>query len=163
MQLGNRAKAEEWLARSAQLLPTAPAAFYLGQIEREKGNIPKALEYYKAAAGSDSPIGQQAAAEFVKIDLPQNPGNYVAAAAQIDAEGQLIVVVQNRSPVGMSDIQITPVLVDASGNVATRGNAIRIRGPLASGERTTAGTGIGLNQEQLPFVRFRIDGARAVQ
>jgi len=161
MQLGNRARAEEWLARSAQLLPTAPAAFYLGQIEREKGNLPKALEYYKAAAGSDSPIGQQAAAEYVKIDLPQNPGNYVATAGQVDAQGQLIVVVQNRAPVALANIQVTPVLVNANGNVATQGNPVRIRGPLAAGERTAVGTGVGLNQEQLPQVRFRVDSAAA--
>ena len=163
LQLGNRAKAEEWLTRSAQLLPTAPAAFYLGQIEREKGNLPRALEYYKAAASSDSAIGQRAAAEYVRIDLPQNPGNYVAAAAQLDAQGQLIVVVQNRSPVGMSDIQVTPVLVDASGQIASQGAAVRIRGPLATGERTAAATGIRLSQEQLGLVRFRIDGAKTVQ
>ena len=163
MQLGNRAKAEEWLARSTQLLPTAPAAFYLGQIEREKGNLPKALEYYKAAAGSDSAIGQQAAAEFVKIDLPQNPGNYVAAAGQLDAGGQLIVVVQNRSPVVMGEVQVTPVMVDANGTITSQGSAVRIRGPLAAGERTTAATGVALTQAQLPLVRFRVDGARAAQ
>jgi beta-barrel assembly-enhancing protease len=161
LQLGNRAGAEEWLSRSMQLLPTAPAAFYLGQIERDKGNLPRALAYYKAAAGSDSAIGQQAAAEFVRLDLPQNPGNYVAAAGQLDAQGQLVVVIQNRSPVGMSDIQVTPVIVDAGGRIMSQGSALRIRGPVASGERAAAPTGIRLNPEQLAQVRFRIDSARS--
>ena len=77
-QLGNKQKAEECLTRSAQLLPTAPAAYYLGNIARERGDIAAARQYYQAAASSQSPIGQAAAVEFMKMDLPQNPGNYVA-------------------------------------------------------------------------------------
>ena len=84
-QAGNHAKAEEWLSKSAQLLPTAPAAYYLGTIARERGDRAKAMEYYRAAAGSQSRIGEMAAAEFIRMDLPQNPGNYVAAAGQFDA------------------------------------------------------------------------------
>ena len=163
LQVGNNLKAEEWLTRSAQLLPTAPAAFYLGQIERDKGNLPRALEYYKAAASSDSAIGKQAAAEFVRLDLPQNPGNYVAAGGQVDARGQLVVVVQNRSPVSLNDIQVTPVVVDANGRIVSQGAAVRIPGPLAAGERGAVTTGIGVAPEQLAQVRFRIDGARSGQ
>ena len=86
-QAGNHAQAEEWLSKSAQLLPTAPAAYYLGTIARERGDRAKAMEYYRAAAGSQSRIGEMAAAEFVRMDLPQNPGNYVAAAGQFDGAG----------------------------------------------------------------------------
>lgn len=163
LQAGNRTQAETWLTRSMQLLPTAPAAFYLGQIEREKGNVAGAMQYYKAAAGSNSAIGQQAAAEFVRLDLPQNPGNYLATGPQLDARGQLVVIIQNRAPVPLVDIQITPVLLDAAGRVVSQGSRIGIRGPLAAGEQTTAATGMGLTQEQLQQVRFRIEGARAAE
>jgi predicted Zn-dependent protease len=163
LQAGNRAQAEEWLKRSAQLLPTAPAAFYLGQIEKEKGNLAGAMQYYKAAAGSNSAIGQQAAGEFVRLDLPQNPGNYVAAAAQLDARGQLVAVIQNRAPVPLADIQVTPVLVDAAGRVVSMGNRVGVRGPVPSGQQAAVGTGTGLTAEQLQFVRFRIDSARAAE
>ncbi len=161
LQAGNRAKAEDWLKQSAQLLPTAPAAFYLGQIERDKGNLSGALQYYKAAAGSNSAIGQQAAAEFVKLDLPQNPGNYVATGGQLDARGQLIVMIQNRAPVALANIQVTPVQVDASGRVVSQGTAVRIRGPVAAGEQAAAPTNITITQEQLGLIRFRVDGAQA--
>ena len=114
-QAGNHAKAEEWLSKSAQLLPTAPAAYYLGTIARERGDRAKAMEYYRAAAGSQSRIGEMAAAEFIRMDLPQNPDNYVAAAGQFDGQGRLLVVVQNRAPVPLRDFQVTPVLVDACG------------------------------------------------
>jgi predicted Zn-dependent protease len=116
-QAGNHAQAEEWLSKSAQLLPTAPAAYYLGAIARERGDRAKAMEYFRAAAGSQSRIGEMAAAEFVRLDLPQNPGNYVAAAGQFDAQGRLLVVVQNRAPVPLRDFQVTPVLIDAGGRI----------------------------------------------
>ena len=97
-ETGDKARAEEWLEKSVALLPTAPAAYYLGSIARDKGDRTKAMEYFRAAAGSRSPIGERAAAEFMRLDLPQNPGNYVAAQGQFDGSGRLIVVVQNRSP-----------------------------------------------------------------
>ena len=100
VQLGNKTRAEQYLMRSAELLPTAPAAYHLGNIARDRGDTEAARKYYQAAASSKSSIGQAAAAEYMKMDLPQNPGNYVAAAGQLDSQGRLMVVVQNRSPGG---------------------------------------------------------------
>ncbi len=161
---GNKQQAQEWLERSAQLLPTAPAAYFLGALAREKGDLQNALKYYQAAASSDSEIGRQAAAEFVRLDLPQNPGNYVATGGQLDAQGRLFVLIENRAPVPIGDIQITPVLVDAAGRVAQQAQPLRLGRKLAPGERISAGTGIGpLTQQQLQFVRFRIDAARVAE
>ena len=163
-QAGNHAKAEEWLSKSAQLLPTAPAAYYLGTIARERGDRAKAMEYYRAAAGSQSRIGQMAAAEFIRMDLPQNPGNYVAAAGQFDSQGRVLVVVQNRAPVPLRDFQVTPVLVDGSGRILQQGSQVRVGAVLKPGEQVAAASGIGsISQEQLQYLRFRIDGARVAE
>ena len=163
-QAGNHAQAEEWLSKSAQLLPTAPAAYYLGTIARERGDRAKAMEYYRAAAGSQSRIGEMAAAEFVRMDLPQNPGNYVAAAGQFDAQGRVMVVVQNRAPVPLRDFQVSPVLVDASGRIVQQGAPVRIGAVLKSGEQVAAYSGIGsIKQEQLAYLRFKVDGARIAE
>jgi beta-barrel assembly-enhancing protease len=163
-QAGDHAKAEEWLSKSAQLLPTAPAAYYLGNIARERGDRAKAMEYYRAAATSQSRIGEMAAAEFVRMDLPQNPGNYVAAAGQFDAQGRVLVVVQNRAPVPLRDFQVTPVLVDASGRIVQQGAPVRIAAVLKPGEQVAAGAGIGnLTQQQLQSLRFKVDAARVAQ
>jgi predicted Zn-dependent protease len=163
-QAGNHAKAEEWLSKSAQLLPTAPAAYYLGTIAREHGDRAKAMEYYRAAAGSQSRIGQMAAAEFVRMDLPQNPGNYVAAAGQFDAQGRVLVVVQNRAPVPLRDFQVTPVLIDASGRIVQQAAPVRIGAALKPGEQVAAYSGIsGVSQQQLQYLRFKVDGARLAE
>jgi beta-barrel assembly-enhancing protease len=160
-QSGDKAKANEWLTKSAELLPTAPAAYYLGSIARDRGDREKAKEYFRAAAGSQSQIGQRAAAEFVRMDLPENLGNYVATDGQFDAQGRLLVVVQNRSPAPLTDIQVTPVLVDQAGRVAQQGSPVRFNVVLKSGEQTAAHSGIsGIPQAQLSYLRFRVDGAR---
>lgn len=161
---GNKPKAEEWLSRSAELLPTAPAAYYLGELARGRGDTQSAIKYYQAAATSQSEFGQAAAAEIVRIDLPQNPGNYLATGGQLDSNGRVFVVVENRAPLKLTDITITPVLVDASGRIVQTGSRVRIGQTLAPGQRVAADTGIGqLPQNQLANLRFRVDGARAAE
>lgn len=160
-QLGNRQKAQQYLERSTQLLPTAPAAYFLGNLARDRGDTETARQLYQAAATSESSIGQAAAAEFAKMDVPQNPGNYIAAGAQLDAQGQVVVVVQNRSKVPLSGIQVTPVLVDASGRIVQQGNAVAIPAVLKPGEQAAAPSGLGsLSQQQLQALRFRVDKAK---
>jgi predicted Zn-dependent protease len=163
-QSGNKAKAEEWLTRSAQLLPTAPAAYYLGNIARERGDASRAMEHYRAAAGSNSQIGQLAAVEFVRMDLPQNPGNYVGTNGRFDPQGRPILIIQNRAPVALTNIQVTPVLVDGSGRVLQQGAPVRVSRALKPAEQIAADAGLsGLTQEQLPYLRFRVDGAQVVE
>jgi len=164
IQQGNREKAEEWLTTSAKLLPTAPAAYFLGDIAKAKGDQATALNYYKAAAGSDSQYGKMATAELIKIDLPRNPGNYVATGGQLDARGRVVLIVVNRSPVALSGIQVTPVLVDASGRIVRQGSTIVIREVVNPNQRIVGDAGIGsVTPEQLPYVKFRVDGARMVE
>jgi predicted Zn-dependent protease len=163
-QSGNKSKAEEWLSKSMQLLPTAPAAYYLGNIARERGDRAKAMEYYRAAAGSRSSIGQAAAAEFVRMDLPQNPDNYVAAQGQFDSQGRLFVVVQNRAPVALQDVQVQPVLVDASGRIVQEGSPVRLNEVIKPGGQAAAPSGIAsISQQQLPYLRFRVASARVAE
>ena len=163
-QTGNKPRAEEWLTKSVELLPTAPAAYYLGSIARDRGDRAKAMEYFRAAAGSESQIGQRAAAEFMRMDLPQNPGNYVAAQGQFDSQGRLMVIVQNRSPAPLAGIQVTPVLVDGAGRVARQGSPVVFRAVVRPGEQAAAPTGIAnVAEAQLPYLRFRVDGARVAE
>lgn len=161
---GNKEKAEQLLSKSAELLPTAPAAYFLGEIAKGRGDTQRAVKYYQAAATSQSEIGQAAAGELVRMDLPQNPGNYVATTGQLDGNGRVILVVQNRAPIGLEDIRVTPVLVDAAGRIVRTGATLRIRETLQAGGRVAIDAGIGtLPQEQLQALRFRVDGARAAE
>jgi predicted Zn-dependent protease len=161
---GNKAKAEDLLNQSSKLLPTAPAAYYLGELAKGRGETQKAMQYYQAAASSQSEIGLAAAGELVRLDLPQNPGNYVATAGRLDSNGRVILVVQNRAPIKLADIRVTPVLVNAGGQIVSTGATVRIGQALASNEQVAVDAGIGtLAQEQLSGLRFRVDAARAVE
>jgi len=163
-QLGNKSQAQQWLKRSHDLLPTAPAAYFLGKYAQESGDRAAAMQYYKTAAGSESEYGQLASREFVTMDLPQNPSQYVAAGAQRDAQGRIVIVVQNRSPVSLTDIQVTPVLVDTNGRIMQSGAAIRVSGTLDSGKQTVVSAGLGeLTPEQQQALRVRVDAAKVAQ
>ena len=161
---GDKAKAEQWLTQSAKLLPTAPAAYFLGNLARDKGDTQNAIKYYQAAASSNSDIGKNAAAELVRLDLPKNPGNYLATGPQLAANGRLVLVIENRAPLTLTDIQVTPVLVDGGGNVIQQAKPVTIPQALKPGERVAVDAGVGaLSQEQLPAVRFRVDSARVAE
>jgi predicted Zn-dependent protease len=164
LQAGDKTQAESWLKKSMELLPTAPAAYYLGTLAKARGNTEEAVQFYRAAAGSNSQYAQLATAELLRVDLPRNPGNYVATAGQVAADGRLLLIIENRAPLALTDIQVTPVLVDEFGRVVREGSTVRIRETLQPGQRIGGDAGVGvLSQQQLPHVRFRVDGARIVE
>jgi len=160
-QSGNKAKAQEWLKRSHDLLPTVPAAYFLGNLARERGDATSALQLYKSAAASESTYGQLAAKEFVTMDLPQNPGEYIAAGVQLDAQGRAVVVVQNRAPIALSDIQVTLVTVDAGGRVLQQGATLSVPSAVAAGKQIVLNAGLGvMTAEQAQAMRVRVDSAK---
>jgi beta-barrel assembly-enhancing protease len=160
-RLGNKSKSEEWLKRSNELLPTAPAAYFLGTMAKERGDSATALQLFQAAAASDSEYGQLAAGEFQRMDLSQNPANYVAAAVQPDASGRPVLLLQNRSSLAISAVEVTPFLLDANGNVAQQGQRRAVTVQLPAGQTVAVDSGLGnLSADQLTLVRFRVDAAR---
>jgi hypothetical protein len=72
-----------------------------------------------------------------------------------------VLVIQNRAPIQLSDIRVTPVLVNAAGQAVQSGSTIRLTQSLAAGQQIAVDAGLGaLPQEQLQALRFRVDGAR---
>ncbi|MBL8223895.1 MAG: M48 family metalloprotease [Chromatiales bacterium] len=160
-QLGAGDRGETRLARSADLLPTAPALYYLGSIAKAAGKRDKAMAYFKGAAGSKSDLGRQAAVEYVRLDFPEHGTKYVAAGFQLDGRGNVVVVVENRAPFAVSQIVVTPVLADSAGRVVQQGRAVQIRGPVAAGQRATVNAGFAVtSQEMANALRMRVDGVR---
>lgn len=164
LRLDHPDEARQWLERSAELLPTAPAAYYLGRIAEDKGNVDAAMRYFEAAAGSRSEVGQAAAGELARLDVPRNPGNYIATAARVDERGRVYVAVENRAPVPVTQIRLTPLLVDDAGRIVQQGRAFVIGEVVAPGKHTLADAGIaGIDAQRLPYVRFRVDSARVAK
>jgi predicted Zn-dependent protease len=162
-RLNNKTVAKQWLQRSYDLLPTAPAALYLGNISRDAGNTDAALGFYQTAASGGNTYGREAEREAVLIDLPRRPGNYVAAQAVRDLSGKLLLRVQNRAPVKVAGIAVTPIVVNAAGQVTNTGRTVNVRGTLDSGQQVTVDAGLGvLTEEQEKMLRFRVESARVV-
>ena len=163
-RLDNASQARQWLQRSYELLPTAPAALYLGNLARDAGNLDGALQYYQTAASAQGSIGEEAAREGVRLDLPRNPGNYIAAQVARDGQGRIVIVVQNRAPVPVGDIVVTPVQIDGGGQIVGEGRAVTIRGPVAAGAQVAVGAGLSnLDAAQLAAMRVRVVQARVAQ
>jgi predicted Zn-dependent protease len=164
-RLGDKAKAREWLKRSHDLLPTAPSAYYLGLLARDSGDATTALQYLSAAADSQSEFGRLAAAEYTRLELPRNPGNFLATGAQRDAQGRALLVLENRSQSALTGIVVTPLLVDTAGNVLRQGRQYDLgAATLPPGKRAAFDVGLGtLSDAELQALRFRIDGAKVAE
>ncbi len=133
--------AEADLERSIELMPTAPAYYALGQIAEQRGDIDKALQYYKVVAQGGGEYGKQAGAEVARLELPRNPGNYIARRCDADSNGNLIVSVQNQASVPITGVRIA---VSYSDSVGRPQQMLRdIDGILQSGQVASVNTGLG--------------------
>jgi predicted Zn-dependent protease len=166
-RLGNRGAAEPLLEQSMKLLPTAPGAYYLGRINEDRGNVPEAVRLYKLAAGSKSPIGEEAQGRLVRLDLAQNPETYLAIQPQLDNQGRLWLTVGNRTSVPMGHVSLLVGVVDPSSGrtaygperIGTGASAIPPR--QAVNLRTSLGPfGSG---EVLRYVRWKVERAEPAQ
>jgi len=161
-RLGNKPKSEQLLARSNELLPNAPAAFFLGNIARERGDANGAMKLYQLAAGSESEYGQLAASEFQKMDLPQNPGNYLSTGVQQDERGRVQLIVQNRSALTVTTVTVTPFMLTAGGQAAQMGLRRALVLMVRPGMTSAIDAQLGaMSAEQAAALRFRIDEAKA--
>jgi predicted Zn-dependent protease len=140
LQMRDREEARAELEQSVRLLPTADAVYALGTLAERRGDRRTALEYYAQAAKSNSPAGQAAEEAAVRLDLPNNPGNYIQARGGLDNSGQLIVEVANPTRVTISDVVVAVRYADSEGRVREVGRRV---GRLPPGQATRLATGLG--------------------
>ncbi len=119
------------LSRSAELLPTAEASNALGNIARINGNSQQAVAHYSSAARHNSPAGKSAFAALVDLDLPNNPGKYVAAQPRVNKDGAVSVLVRNTTPKNITGVQLR-VVYPVNGRLAEKTQ--RVNGTLAAGK-----------------------------
>ena len=139
--LGSDVEARQDLESSVELLPTATAYNSLGNIARRGGDIEKAKEYYRAAAGSKSAVGKAALESLVVLDLPSNPGNYLSARTALDESGYLYVEVANPTPVGVTDVELAIRYLGNDGKVRQLNR--RVSNTLGPEQRLQVATRLG--------------------
>jgi tetratricopeptide (TPR) repeat protein len=165
-QLGNRAAAEPLLAKSMQLLPTAPGAYYLGRLNEDRGSKAEAVQYYKMVAGTKSAIGEEALTRLVQLDLAEHPDSYLSIQPQLDNQGRVWLTVGNRTKVPVRDVSVVVGVVDASGRTAYGPERVTSGGNvIPGGQAVNLRTALGPfnTAEVLRYVKWKVEGARPAQ
>ena len=140
-ELGQIDNAMTDLERSLELLPTAPAHFALGGIAEERGNLQEAIDHFKVVAKGGGDYGKAATSALVRLELPTNPGAYIARACDADGSGNLVVSVRNDTDVQITGVQIAVSYTDSSGRSTERRHSIR--GQISPGNVVSVNTGFG--------------------
>ncbi len=162
-QLGQRDRAVADLELSAKLLPTAPALNALGKASLAQGNRAQAKQYFAAAAQSQSQIGKEAAAALARLDLPDNPQQYLQVRLGLDRRNYLLAEVVNSTALTVTDVALVVQVTDAAGR--RRQVPLRVQGRIAPQQASRLATGIGpfADPEDLRGVRAQVTGARIVE
>lgn len=129
------------LERSVELMPTAPAYYALGQIAEQRGDVDKAIAHYKVVAQGGGEYGKAASGDLARIELPRNPGNYIARRCDADASGNLVVSVQNQSNVPVTNVRIAVQYTDTAGRAQRKLQGIN--GQIPPGQVASVNTGMG--------------------
>jgi predicted Zn-dependent protease len=140
-ELGRTDSAVKDLNRSLELLPTAPAHFALGSIAEERGDLSAAIGHYKVVAKSGGDYGKAATAALFKLELPSNPGAYIASGCEADSSGNLVVSVRNDTSVPITGVQVAVSYADSAGRAAQQQHSIR--GQILPGKIASVNTGLG--------------------
>ena len=140
-KLGHDDLAEADLEISIEMLPTAPAHHALGRIAERRGDKATAMEHYKMVAGSQGEVAQAASADLVRLDISDNPSNYVLKRCDPDGSGNLVVSVKNDTPLAITGVSIVVYYSDSTGN-QQRINR-NISGVIDPGKVVSVNTGLG--------------------
>ena len=139
-ELGQQDAAVIDLERSLQLLPTAPAHLALGDISRERGDFPGAIEHYRVVAKSGGDYGKAAAVQLARLELSSNPSAYIAHACSADNSANLVVSIRNDSQVTVSGVQVEVSYTDDYGRQQQR--RYDVTGRIAPGEIANVNSGM---------------------
>jgi predicted Zn-dependent protease len=140
-ELGQNDAAAADLERSLEMLPTAPAHYTLGKIEAGRGNRAAAIEHYKVVAQAGGDYGKAASGELARLDLPANPGNYIARRCDAGRNGNLVVSVKNETNVSVRGVQVAVEYTDNYGRLQQK--RLNVGGVLSPGQVASVDTGLG--------------------
>lgn len=121
LESGDAIAATRFFEDSMALLPTAAAAYRLGMLAQEAGDLEQAIRYFQLAAASDSDTGRDAARQLIQLDLTRHPERYVHVEPEVDAAGQVWMVIRNRAPFPIEDVVVAAEGAESRVEVSTGG------------------------------------------
>jgi len=140
--LDNPAGAGQDLERSIKLLPTAMAYKGLGDLAMARGNRQQAIQHYRAASGSDSQTGREAARQLARLEIPEKPNQYLNVSAALNGRERLVAVVENPTSVPVRSVRLRFLYRDATGK--NRSLDRTLKGWIQPGKRARIGIGLKL-------------------
>ena len=159
METGQQQAAERDLARAAELLPTAQSMNALGQIALQQGDRNRALQYLRAASGSNSSAGREAGITLARLELETDPARMLPVTPGLSETGELLLRVDNRAPIAVTGIVVAVAARHASGTIQRRN--LPLQGSLDPGRRTVVRTGLQFDEPLPPgSVEARVLAAR---
>ncbi|MGB4249037.1 MAG: hypothetical protein WBJ75_15100, partial [Pseudohongiellaceae bacterium] len=156
---GNNRRATEDLQASIKLLPTAMAMNELGTLSLASNDRAAAKQYFGFAADAQGPVGEQARAAFMRLDIADNPGQYIAVQPYVNQGGRLLARIENRAPLTVRDVTVEFQAVVA-GQLVTRSVGLA---QIGSGQGGELDSGINFPAGVMPAanqVSVTVSGAR---
>lgn len=160
-EMGRAEAAQQDLAQSARLLPTAEAHQALGMLALHAGNLEQATANLRIAASAPSPAGRGALDTLTRIDLPANPNRYIQITPRRDAQGYLLLRVGNAAALPVKNVRITVYIVNTEGQVISRSRVL-VPDVIPSGTGRDAPTRIGpfgTDTQLAATIRLSVDAA----
>jgi predicted Zn-dependent protease len=159
-KLGKNASAYADLKQSVNRLPTAPAMKALGDISSARGDYSEAKVFYRNAAGSKTPVGKEALTSLVRLDLPDNPQNYLHVRVGLDNKKYLVAQVENTTAETVTDVAVLIAFTDQKG----RRQQIQymVQGQIGPGKKAIVSTGLGPDPK-ISDVKAGVSKARLVE
>jgi hypothetical protein len=91
----------------------------LGKLTLLDGNRNQAKDYFSQAAQAQGQVGSEARTSFMRLDIEDNPGNYISVSTLVDDNRRIFVRVLNNSGVDVDDVTVeVAALID--GVISTR-------------------------------------------
>jgi predicted Zn-dependent protease len=139
--------ARQDLETSYHLLPTAMAAFNLGELALEAGDTDKAVSYFEPVAKGRGELANSARVHLARLQLTNSPSTYLKGRIALDSQGRLAIAVINKSPLPVNQLVVS--LQRSSGYQYTEVQRFSLSGTLAPGAQSGwLNTSFSANEEQ---------------
>ena len=136
--------------RSYELLPTATASYYLGELALGQKQYQQAQSYFQQAAQAPGQLGNQSREKIQQVNLQLQPQTFLAFSQAVSSKGALLVTVVNTSPRAMRSIVLK--VNGPAGQTRT----INMVKDLQSGQQLTINTGLNYFLPDQQVARYRI-------
>jgi hypothetical protein len=152
---GDKSAAEVDFKRSYELLPTATASYYLGELALGEKHYQRAQRYFQQAAQDRGQLGIRSREKIQQVNLQLQPHSFLAFSQAVSSKGALLVTVVNTSPRAMRSI-----VLKVSGP-AGQTRTINMSKDLQSGQQLTINTGLSYFLPDQQVARYRIAASSA--